>query len=89
MASPRQVVEVIARALADRPDEVQVTESEHRGTTVLELFMAPGDLGRVIGRNGRTAAAVRTLVNAAAERDGKRVMLEFRDAPDARHHERR
>jgi uncharacterized protein len=75
----REVVEVVARQLADRPDEVRVDEREHRGQTLLELFMAPGDLGRVIGRQGRTAAAVRTLVATAAELDGTRVTLEFRD----------
>jgi uncharacterized protein len=75
----RQVVEVVARQLADRPDEVRVTEREHRGQTLLELFMAPGDLGRVIGRQGRTAAALRTLAATAAELDGARVTLEFRD----------
>lgn len=79
MSRARQVVEVVARQLADRPDEVRVTENEHRGQTVLELFMAPGDLGRVIGRQGRTAAAIRTLVSTAAELDGSRVTLEFRD----------
>ena len=63
----RDVVEVVARALADHPDAVRVTESEHSGQTLVELFMAPGDLGRVIGRQGRTAAAVRTLVSAAAD----------------------
>jgi uncharacterized protein len=75
----RQVVEVVARQLADRPDEVRVTEREHRGQTLLELFMAPGDLGRVIGRQGRTAAALRALAATAAELDGARVALEFRD----------
>jgi predicted RNA-binding protein YlqC (UPF0109 family) len=75
----RDVVEVVARALADRPDEVRVTEAEHRGQTLLELFMAPGDLGRVIGRQGRTAAAVRTLASATAELEGQKVTLEFRD----------
>lgn len=78
------LVEVVARALADEPDAVSVTLSEHRGTTVVELFMAPGDLGRVIGRQGRTASALRTLVVAAAERDGRRVQLEFRDGPAER-----
>jgi predicted RNA-binding protein YlqC (UPF0109 family) len=57
----RDVVEVVARALADQPDAVRVTERQHRGQTLVELFMAPGDLGRVIGRQGRTAAAMRTL----------------------------
>ena len=79
MSRSRDVVEVVARALADRPAEVRVTESAHRGQTLLELFMAPGDLGRVIGRQGRTAAAVRTLAAAAAELDGAKITLEFRD----------
>ena len=79
MSRARDVVEVVARALADRPDAVRVTEREHRGQTLVELFMAPGDLGRVIGRQGRTAAALRTLVAAAAELEGARVTLEFRD----------
>ena len=79
MSRARDVVEVVAKALADHPDGVRVTESAHRGQTLLELFMAPGDLGRVIGRQGRTAAAVRTLVAAAAELEGAKVTLEFRD----------
>jgi predicted RNA-binding protein YlqC (UPF0109 family) len=79
-----EVVETIARALADHPEAVRVTESEHGGTTVVELFMAPGDLGRVIGRQGRTAAAMRTLVAIAGERLNKKVTLEFRDEPGRR-----
>ena len=79
MSRARDVVEVIARELADQPDGVRVTEQAHRGQTLIELFMAPGDLGRVIGRQGRTAAAVRTLVATAAELDGAKVTLEFRD----------
>jgi predicted RNA-binding protein YlqC (UPF0109 family) len=75
----RDVVEVVARALAGRPDEVRVTEFERRGQTVVELAMAPGELGRVIGRQGRTAAAVRTLAAAAGELDGSRVTVDFRD----------
>jgi predicted RNA-binding protein YlqC (UPF0109 family) len=75
----RDVVEVVARSLADHPDAVRVTERQHRGQTLVELFMAPGDLGRVIGRQGRTAAAMRTLVSAAAEMEGSRATLEFRD----------
>jgi uncharacterized protein len=74
-----KVVEVVGRVLADEPEDVRVVASEHRGTTLLELYMAPGDLGRAIGRQGRTAAAIRTLVTAAAERVGRRVQLEFRD----------
>ena len=75
----RDVVEVVARALADRPDAVRVTERTHRGQTLVELFMAQGELGRVIGRQGRTAAAMRTLVAATAELEGGKAMLEFRD----------
>jgi uncharacterized protein len=75
----RDVVDVVARTLADHPDAVRVTERQHRGQTFVELFMAPGDLGRVIGRQGRTAAAIRTLVSATAELDGVKATLEFRD----------
>jgi predicted RNA-binding protein YlqC (UPF0109 family) len=75
----RDVVEVVAKALADHPDAVRVTERQHRGQTFVELFMAPGDLGRVIGRQGRTATAMRTLVSATAELEGARATLEFRD----------
>jgi predicted RNA-binding protein YlqC (UPF0109 family) len=75
----REVVEVVARTLADHPDAVRVTERDQRGQTLLELFMAPGDLGRVIGRQGRTAQAIRTLVAATAELEGIKATLEFRD----------
>jgi predicted RNA-binding protein YlqC (UPF0109 family) len=75
----RDVVEVVARALADKPDAVRVTERESRGQTVVELMMAPGDLGRVIGRQGRTAAAIRTLVAATAEMEGTKATVDFRD----------
>jgi uncharacterized protein len=75
----RDVVEVVARVLADHPDAVRVTEHAHKGQTLVELFMAPGDLGRVIGRQGRTAAAMRTLVAAAADIEGTKATLEFRD----------
>jgi uncharacterized protein len=75
----REVVEVLARALTDRPDEVKVVESEHRGTTLVELYVGSGELGRVIGKQGRTAAALRTLASSAAEKVGKTVTLEIRD----------
>jgi len=75
----RAVVEAIAKSLADKPDAVQVTEREGRGQLMLELTMAPGDMGRVIGRQGRTAQAVRTLANLAAEMDGTKVSVDFRD----------
>lgn len=79
MSRARNVVEVVARALAATPDDVQVTELDRRGTTIVEISMAPGELGRVIGRQGRTAAAVRTLATTAADLDGTRVMVEFVD----------
>ena len=79
MSRARDVVEVIARALADKPDAVRVTEREAKGQTFVELAMAPGDLGRVIGRQGRTANAVRTLVTLAAELDGTKATVDFRD----------
>jgi predicted RNA-binding protein YlqC (UPF0109 family) len=79
VSTVRDVVEVLARALTDRPDEVRVLETEHRGTTLVELYVAAGELGRVIGKQGRTAAALRTLASTAAEKDGKKVTLEIRD----------
>ncbi|MBI2222918.1 MAG: KH domain-containing protein [Acidobacteria bacterium] len=79
MSRARDVVEVVARALADHPGDVKVTETDHRGQLLVELFMAPGDLGRVIGRQGRTAAAIRALAAAAAELEDRRVNVEFRD----------
>ena len=79
-ASPlRAVVEVIAKALVDKPDSVRVNESERRGMTVLELTTAPGDMGKIIGRQGRTAAALRTLVALTAEKHGMRAQLDIRD----------
>jgi uncharacterized protein len=77
----RAVVEVMARALTDRPDEVHVVESLHKGTTLIELYVAPGDLGKVIGKQGRTAAALRTLAATAGERESKTITLEIRDTP--------
>ena len=73
------VVEVLARALTDRPDAVRVVETDHKGTTLVELYVAPDDLGKVIGKQGRTAAALRTLAASAAERAGKTITLEIRD----------
>ena len=79
-ASPlRAVVEVVARALVDHPGSVRVTEVERRGVTVLELTTAPGDMGKIIGRQGRTAAALRTLVALTAEKLGVRATLDIRD----------
>ena len=79
MSVIRDVVEVLARALTDRPDDVRVIESEHPGTTLVELYVGAGELGRVIGKQGRTAAALRTLASTAGEKIGKTVTLEIRD----------
>lgn len=79
MSEARDVVAFLARALVDDGDAVRVTEAEQSGTTVIELFVAPDDLGKVIGRQGRTAAALRTLASAAGERAGRKVVLEIRE----------
>jgi uncharacterized protein len=73
------VVEVAARALVDSPDKVTVTETPHRGTTLVELTVAQADTGKVIGRQGRIAEALRTLVAATAHQHGIRATLEIRD----------
>ena len=79
-ASPvRAVVEVVVRKLVDQPDAVRVRESTRRDMTVVELTTAPGDMGKIIGRQGRTAAALRTLVAVTAERLGTRAQLDIRD----------
>ena len=75
----RAVVEVVARALVDHPDAVRVSQTERRGMTVLELTTAPGDMGKIIGRQGRTAAALRTLVAVKAEKHGQKAQLDIRD----------
>lgn len=80
MADLTNLVSLVARALADQPDAVRVNEIERRNGTVIELQVAPGDLGRVIGRQGRTAAALRTLLATAAELDDRRATLDIRDA---------
>ncbi|MES1165123.1 MAG: KH domain-containing protein [Verrucomicrobiota bacterium] len=75
----RAVVEVLARALTDRPDVVQVVESQHKDRTLVEVYVSPSDLGKLIGKQGRMAAALRTLAASAGEREGKQVTLEIRD----------
>ncbi|MFN2444295.1 MAG: KH domain-containing protein [Vicinamibacterales bacterium] len=80
MADLKRLVELVGRALADEPEAVRVSESERRSGTVFELQVAARDLGRVIGRQGRTAAALRTLLNVAGEDDDRRVSLDIRDA---------
>ena len=73
----RQLVENIAKALVDQPDKVQVKEVEGEQTTVLELRVAQEDLGKVIGKQGKTARAMRTLLAAAGMKVRKRFVLEI------------
>jgi hypothetical protein len=75
----RDVAETVILALVERPQAVRVTESAHRDGSVIEVSVAGDDLGRVIGRQGRTATAIRTLVAATAERTGTHASVEFRD----------
>lgn len=73
----KELVEYIARALVDHPDQVEVIETQAGNTTVLELRVAPDDMGRVIGKNGRVANAIRALVRLVAMQENKRVSLEI------------
>jgi hypothetical protein len=75
----RDVAETVILALVDRPQAVRVTETAGRDGAVIEVSVGSDDLGRVIGRQGRTATAIRTLVAATAEREGMHVSVEFRD----------
>jgi predicted RNA-binding protein YlqC (UPF0109 family) len=76
-SSLKEVVETVAKALVDHPEEVTVTEVDQDATTVLELRVAPQDLGKVIGKQGRTARAIRTLLRAAGMKLRKRFVLEI------------
>jgi predicted RNA-binding protein YlqC (UPF0109 family) len=73
----RELVEYIAKALVDEPGEVKVAEVEGERVTVIELRVAQGDLGKVIGKQGRTARAIRTILNANATKLKKRAVLEI------------
>ena len=75
--SMRELIEVVAKALVDFPDQVMVNVVEGQQTTVLELRVAPADLGKVIGKQGRTARAVRTILGAAGMKLRKRFVLEI------------
>lgn len=78
--SPTELLEYLARGLVDEPDEVAVREVRERdGTLVLELSVGHGDYGNVIGRGGRTAMALRTVIKSAAARDGRRVLVDIVD----------
>jgi predicted RNA-binding protein YlqC (UPF0109 family) len=80
VSAVRDAIETVARALADSPQRVSVTETEHGGTMLVEVTADPPDVGKLIGRQGRTVGAMRTLATVAGERLGKKVTLEVRDA---------
>lgn len=71
------LLEVIAKSLVDNPDEVVVTEKETEKGLVLELKVAPSDMGKVIGKQGRIAKAIRSVVKATASRENKQVSVEI------------
>lgn len=73
----QKLIETIAKALVDKPDAVEVTEVEGEQTTVIELRVAKEDLGKVIGKQGRTARALRTILSAASTKIRKRSVLEI------------
>lgn len=73
----KELVEVLAKALVDHPEQVEVREVAGERTVVYELSVAPEDMGKVIGKQGRIAKAIRTVVSAAAVREDKRVQIEI------------
>ena len=75
----KELVEVIAKALVDDPDSVVVTEREERKTTVLEVRVADSDMGKVIGKQGRIAKAIRSVVKASAAKEDKKVIVDILD----------
>ena len=75
----RNVLEYLVKSVVENPDEVEVEVVERQGTVALEVTVAEGDMGRVIGRRGRVANSIRTIVRAAASKDGSFVDVEFVD----------
>ncbi len=73
----KELVEVIARALVDDPDQVSVTVTEKGRVILLELHVAPDDMGKVIGKQGRIAQAIRSVVKAASSKEDKKVIVEI------------
>jgi len=78
-ATARDVCEYLVKAVVEEPDGVEVEVTERRGKSILEVRVAPGDMGRVIGKRGRIAQSIRTVVRAAAVRDGTDVDVDFVD----------
>ena len=74
----KELVEVIAKSLVDNPEEVTVTETEKEKAVVLELHVAQSDMGKVIGKQGRIAKSIRTVVKAAASKGDKKVVVDIK-----------
>ena len=75
----RNVLEYLVKSVVENPDDVEVEVVERQGSVTLEVTVAEGDMGRVIGRRGRVANSIRTLVRAAASKDGSSIDVEFVD----------
>ena len=73
----KELVEVIAKSLVEHPDEVVVTETENEKNILVELRVAPSDMGKVIGKQGRIAKAIRSVVKAASSKEEKKVVVEI------------
>ncbi|KAB0577963.1 hypothetical protein EI53_00866 [Fusobacterium naviforme] len=73
----KELVEVIAKALVDHPDQVAVTETEREDSVLVELSVAPTDMGKVIGKSGKIAKAIRSVVKAASVQSDKKVIVEI------------
>ncbi|MGI5921660.1 MAG: KH domain-containing protein [Syntrophomonadaceae bacterium] len=73
----KELVEFLAKSLVDNPDEVEVREIDGERSIILELRVAPDDMGKVIGKQGKIAKAIRTLTKATAAKEGKRVVVEI------------
>jgi len=73
----KELIETIAKALVDFPEMVKITEIQGEKTTVFELRVGSGDLGKIIGKEGKTAKAIRTIITAASMKAGKRAILEI------------
>jgi len=73
----RELVEIIVKALVDNPEEVNITEKQEENVTLIEIRVADGDMGKVIGKQGRIAKAIRALVKAASSKEEKKVIVDI------------